>query len=74
MTQAPLLQVRGLTKHFPILKGALFPKPAGAVRAVERPPTSRDAALSPDRAWVRASSSWSAASRRSRSTRSRATT
>ncbi|MCZ4313092.1 ABC transporter ATP-binding protein [Comamonadaceae bacterium G21597-S1] len=35
MTQAPLLQVRGLTKHFPIFKGALFPKPAGAVRAVD---------------------------------------
>ena len=35
MTQTPLLQVRGLTKHFPILKGALFPKPAGAVRAVD---------------------------------------
>jgi len=31
----PLLQVRGLTKHFPILKGVLFPKPVGAVRAVD---------------------------------------
>ena len=35
MTQQALLQVRGLTKYFPILKGVLFPKPAGAVRAVD---------------------------------------
>ena len=35
MTQQALLQVRGLTKHFPILKGVLFPKPVGAVRAVD---------------------------------------
>ncbi len=34
MTQ-PLLQVRALTKHFPILKGVVFPKPVGAVRAVD---------------------------------------
>ncbi len=35
MTQQALLQVRGLTKHFPILKGVVFPKPVGAVRAVD---------------------------------------
>ncbi len=31
----PLLQVRGLTKHFPIMRGVLRPRPAGAVRAVD---------------------------------------
>jgi oligopeptide transport system ATP-binding protein len=31
----PLLQVRGLKKHFPIFKGVLFPKAVGAVRAVD---------------------------------------
>ncbi len=31
----PLLQVRGLVKHFPIRKGALLPRTVGAVRAVD---------------------------------------
>ena len=31
----PLLSVRGLTKHFPIMRGMLFPRPVGAVRAVD---------------------------------------
>jgi oligopeptide/dipeptide ABC transporter ATP-binding protein len=35
MTPEPLLRVRGLTKHFPIVRGALFPRPVGAVRAVD---------------------------------------
>ncbi len=30
-----LLEVRGLKKHFPLLKGLLFPKVVGAVRAVD---------------------------------------
>jgi oligopeptide/dipeptide ABC transporter ATP-binding protein len=30
-----LLQVRGLVKHFPIMRGVLLPRPAGAVRAVD---------------------------------------
>ncbi len=32
---APLLRVRGLVKHFPIMRGVLLPRPAGAVRAVD---------------------------------------
>ena len=32
---APLLEVRGLTKHFPIFEGFIIPKQVGAVRAVE---------------------------------------
>jgi oligopeptide/dipeptide ABC transporter ATP-binding protein len=31
----PLLRVRGLVKHFPIMRGVLLPRPAGAVRAVD---------------------------------------
>jgi oligopeptide transport system ATP-binding protein len=31
----PLLRVRGLAKHFPIVRGALFPRQVGAVRAVD---------------------------------------
>ena len=31
----PLLRVRGLVKHFPIMRGALLPREAGAVRAVD---------------------------------------
>ena len=31
----PLLRVRGLVKHFPIMRGVLLPAPAGAVRAVD---------------------------------------
>ncbi len=31
----PLLQVRGLVKHFPIVRGALLPRTVGAVRAVD---------------------------------------
>ena len=32
---APLVQVRGLVKHFPIMRGALRPRQVGAVRAVD---------------------------------------
>ena len=32
---APLLEVQGLTKHFPIFEGFIVPKQVGAVRAVE---------------------------------------
>jgi oligopeptide transport system ATP-binding protein len=35
MTAEPLLRVRGLAKHFPIMRGALFPREVGAVRAVD---------------------------------------
>jgi oligopeptide transport system ATP-binding protein len=35
MSPEPLLQVRGLVKHFPIMRGALLPHAAGAVRAVD---------------------------------------
>lgn len=35
MPTEPLLRVRGLVKHFPIMRGALFPRAAGAVRAVD---------------------------------------
>ena len=35
MTRPPLLRVRGLVKHFPIMRGVLLPRPAGAVRAVD---------------------------------------
>jgi oligopeptide transport system ATP-binding protein len=35
MTPDPLLRVRGLAKHFPIMRGALFPRQVGAVRAVD---------------------------------------
>ena len=35
MPAEPLLRVRGLVKHFPIMRGALFPRAAGAVRAVD---------------------------------------
>ena len=35
MTGEPLLAVRGLAKHFPIMRGILFPRPVGAVRAVD---------------------------------------
>src|SRR5918994_645073 len=31
----PLLSVRGLAKHFPLMRGMLFPRPVGAVRAVD---------------------------------------
>jgi oligopeptide transport system ATP-binding protein len=31
----PLVRVRGLVKHFPIMKGALLPRAVGAVRAVD---------------------------------------
>ncbi|MBA3476914.1 MAG: dipeptide ABC transporter ATP-binding protein [Lautropia sp.] len=34
-TEEPLLRVRGLVKHFPIMRGVLLPRPAGAVRAVD---------------------------------------
>jgi oligopeptide transport system ATP-binding protein len=32
---APLLEVQGLTKHFPIFEGFILPRQVGAVRAVE---------------------------------------
>jgi oligopeptide transport system ATP-binding protein len=35
MKPEPLLQVRGLVKHFPIMRGALLPRAVGAVRAVD---------------------------------------
>jgi oligopeptide transport system ATP-binding protein len=35
MTPEPLLRVRGLRKHFPIMRGVLFPRQVGAVRAVD---------------------------------------
>jgi oligopeptide/dipeptide ABC transporter ATP-binding protein len=35
MAPEPLLRVRGLAKHFPIMRGALFPRQVGAVRAVD---------------------------------------
>ncbi|HEX2114898.1 MAG TPA: dipeptide ABC transporter ATP-binding protein [Alphaproteobacteria bacterium] len=35
MTPEPLLHVRALRKHFPIMRGALFPRQVGAVRAVD---------------------------------------
>jgi len=35
MSPEPLLRVRGLAKHFPIVRGALFPRQVGAVRAVD---------------------------------------
>ena len=35
MKPEPLLQVRGLVKHFPIVRGALLPRVVGAVRAVD---------------------------------------
>jgi oligopeptide/dipeptide ABC transporter ATP-binding protein len=35
MATEPLLRVRGLTKHFPIQRGALLPRVVGAVRAVD---------------------------------------
>jgi oligopeptide/dipeptide ABC transporter ATP-binding protein len=35
MTAEPLLRVRSLVKHFPIVRGALFPRQVGAVRAVD---------------------------------------
>jgi ABC-type microcin C transport system duplicated ATPase subunit YejF len=35
MTAERLLRVRGLAKHFPIMRGALFPREIGAVRAVD---------------------------------------
>ncbi len=35
MPTEPLLRVRGLTKHFPIMHGALLPRAVGAVRAVD---------------------------------------
>ncbi len=35
MPAEPLLQVRGLVKHFPIMRGALLPRLAGSVRAVD---------------------------------------
>jgi oligopeptide transport system ATP-binding protein len=35
MKPEPLLQVRGLVKHFPIRRGALLPRTVGAVRAVD---------------------------------------
>ena len=35
MTVPPLLEVKGLTKHFPIFEGFIVPKQVGAVRAVE---------------------------------------
>ncbi len=31
----PLLEVSGLTKHFPIFEGFIIPRQVGAVRAVE---------------------------------------
>ncbi|MBA3478105.1 MAG: dipeptide/oligopeptide/nickel ABC transporter ATP-binding protein, partial [Lautropia sp.] len=34
-TEEPLLRVHGLVKHFPIMRGVLLPRPAGAVRAVD---------------------------------------
>ena len=33
--EAPLLRVRGLVKHFPIMRGVLRPRQVGAVRAVD---------------------------------------
>ena len=33
--EAPLLRVRGLIKHFPIMRGVLRPRQVGAVRAVD---------------------------------------
>ena len=33
--ERPLLRVRGLVKHFPIMRGVLLPRLAGAVRAVD---------------------------------------
>jgi oligopeptide transport system ATP-binding protein len=35
MKPEPLLQVRGLVKHFPIMRGALLPRAVGAVRVVD---------------------------------------
>ena len=35
MKPEPLLQVRALVKHFPILRGVLLPRTVGAVRAVD---------------------------------------
>jgi oligopeptide/dipeptide ABC transporter ATP-binding protein len=35
MAPEPLLRVRGLAKRFPIMRGALFPRQVGAVRAVD---------------------------------------
>ncbi|MBK8738235.1 MAG: dipeptide ABC transporter ATP-binding protein [Betaproteobacteria bacterium] len=35
MPVEPLLRVRGLVKHFPIMRGVLLPRAAGAVRAVD---------------------------------------
>src|SRR5512140_3953323 len=35
MPAEPLLRVRGLTKHFPVMRGVLLPRVAGAVRAVD---------------------------------------
>ena len=35
MPTEPLLRVRGLTKHFPVMRGALLPRAVGAVRAVD---------------------------------------
>ncbi len=35
MPTEPLLRVRGLTKHFPVMRGALLPRVVGAVRAVD---------------------------------------
>ena len=35
MQDEPLLRVRGLAKHFPIMRGVLRPRADGAVRAVD---------------------------------------
>jgi len=35
MAEAPLVSVRGLVKHFPIMRGTLRPRQVGAVRAVD---------------------------------------
>jgi oligopeptide/dipeptide ABC transporter ATP-binding protein len=35
MVETPLLRVRGLVKHFPIMRGMLRPRQVGAVRAVD---------------------------------------
>jgi oligopeptide transport system ATP-binding protein len=35
MIETPLLRVRGLVKHFPIIRGMLRPREVGAVRAVD---------------------------------------
>ena len=35
MPAEPLVSVRGLVKHFPIMRGVLLPRAAGAVRAVD---------------------------------------